>query len=67
MAAVLYDIFSRYEKGCGKELYQTLGKNVFLVLFPGSSGIINKNNNGNQHTGYAYLYLFHLNSLLWFS
>lgn len=41
-------------------------KKVFLVLFPGSSGIINKNNNGYHHTGYMCLYLFHLNSL-WFS
>lgn len=42
-------------------------KNVFLVLFPGSSGIINRNNNGNHHTGYVYLCLFHLNNLLEFS
>lgn len=31
------------------------------------SGIINKSNNGNHHTGYVYLYLFRLNSLLRFS
>lgn len=42
-------------------------KSVLLVLFPGCIGIINKNNNGNHHTGYMYNYLFNLNSLLQFS
>lgn len=44
-----------------------MAKKVFLVPFPGSSVIINKNNDGNHHAGYVYLHLFHLNSLLQFS